>query len=51
MIRSDLSAQNPGRGRGGRRSVDLVRDLLRKAQEEAAIGVLQRGEKHERVCA
>ncbi|KAJ7328268.1 hypothetical protein DFH08DRAFT_883720 [Mycena albidolilacea] len=29
---------NPGRGRGGGPAVDLVRDLLRKAQEEGASG-------------
>ncbi|KAJ7851536.1 SEP-domain-containing protein [Mycena olivaceomarginata] len=32
--RSGISVQNPGRGRGGGPGVDLVRDLLRKAQEE-----------------
>ncbi|KAJ7328371.1 hypothetical protein DFH08DRAFT_967505 [Mycena albidolilacea] len=29
--RSGISAQNPGRGRGGGSGVNLVRDLLRKA--------------------
>ncbi|KAJ7328243.1 hypothetical protein DFH08DRAFT_967384 [Mycena albidolilacea] len=43
MIRSGIWAQNPGHGRGGGPSLDLVRDLLRKAQEEGAIWVLQRG--------
>ncbi|KAJ7697309.1 hypothetical protein B0H14DRAFT_3905044 [Mycena olivaceomarginata] len=36
--RSGISVQNPGRGRGGGPGVDLVRDLLRKAQEEGASG-------------
>ncbi|KAJ7681463.1 SEP domain-containing protein [Mycena olivaceomarginata] len=34
--RSGISVQNLGRGRGGGPGVDLLRDLLRKAQEEGA---------------
>ncbi|KAF7362715.1 SEP-domain-containing protein [Mycena venus] len=36
--RSGISVQNPGRGRGGGPGGDLVRDLLRRAQEEGASG-------------
>ncbi|KAJ6592617.1 SEP domain-containing protein [Mycena capillaripes] len=34
--RSGISVQNPGRARGGGPGGDLVRDLLRRAQEEGA---------------
>jgi hypothetical protein len=36
--RSGISVQNPGCGRGGGPGVDLVQNLLRKAQEEGVSG-------------